>query len=230
MKKLLLTSALVAAFASSAFAHSGPTVTLGGSLDTQLGVRSQKSGFDTDAPQAAATAQNKLHKFAIVNDTKVHVKADGKAGNGLKYGGMVELAADTSNDKYDHFNFNSNSNRTFAYVESMFGHLSAGSMAGVADSMTVSGDGIARATMGDAKRWWNPYIYSTVSGTAAAPHTAADRKVSEHFIVTPALPSNYDTGGEALATKVNYMTPTYMGFKAGLTYIPDIEQHGSLPI
>lgn len=227
MKKLLITSALVAGFASSAFAHAGPTVTLGGSLDTQLGVRSQKSGYDTDAPNVTpATTQNKFHKFAIANDTKLHVKADGKAGNGLKYGGMIEITTDTSNDKYNHNTFNSNGKKTSAYVESMFGRLEAGSTTGVVDAMSVSGASVARATggiAGDARYWWNPYIFKDNAGTA----TANDRLVSTNFIVNPTLPSNYDAGGEANSAKVNYMTPTYAGFKAGVTYMPDIEQHGS---
>ncbi len=220
MKKLLLTSALVAAFASSAFAHSGPTVTLGGSLDTQLGVRNQKSGFDTDS------SGNKTHNFAIVNDTHIHVKADGKAGNGLKYGGLIEMAADTSADKINESNFNSNARKTSAYVESMFGRLEAGSTTGVVNAMSVSAASIARATggvAGDWKYWVNPFI---VPGTVT-PATTASRAIQQNFIVTPALPSDYDTRAEANSAKVNYMTPSYMGFKAGLTYMPDIEQHGT---
>ncbi len=233
MKKLLITSALVAGFASSAFAHAGPTVTLGGSLDTQLGVRSQKSGYDTDAanPVAGSTTQNKVHKYAIVNDTRIHVKADGKAGNGLKYGGKVVLKGDTSQDKFNHASSGFNEQfETSSYVESMFGHLSAGSMTGVVDSMSVSGASVARATGGidgDWKYWVNPNIHDDTPTATTPVANNPERTVAANFINRPTLPSNYDAGGEASAAKVSYMTPTYAGFKAGLSYIPDIEQHGS---
>jgi hypothetical protein len=223
MRKLLLTSALVAGFASSAFAHAGPTVTLGGSLDTQLGVRSQKSTFDTLTP--GVVGGDKLNKFAIVNDSSIHVKADGKAGNGLKYGGMIEMSADTSNGKTSNgslgTSFESNSRKTSAYVESMFGRLEVGSTTGVYNAMKVSGASVARATGGidgDWKYWVNPSVNTVANGVTPIDAT---------FVVVPALPSDYATRQEANAAKVNYMTPSYMGFKAGLTYIPDIEQHGS---
>lgn len=225
MKKLLLTSALVAGFASSALAHSGPTVTLGGNLDTQLGVRNQSSGYDTDAAQAALASRNKTHNFAVVNHATLNVGVAGKAGNGLKYGGDIEIAADTSNDKYNTNNFNSAGNRTRGWAESMFGRLEAGSTEGVSHSMQVSGASVARATGGidgDAQYWWNPFIFQD-----SATVSANERLVSDNFIVSPNLPSNYKTNGEANAAKVNYMTPSYMGFKAGLSYIPDVEQHGS---
>jgi len=202
MKKLLLTSALVAGFAGTALAHPHPTVTLGGNLDTQFGHVSQKSGF-------GGTGVDKRHKHAIVNDTTLHVKVDGKAGNGLKYGGLVELAADTSKDKFGN---EQKSNKTMAYVETMFGRMEAGSTEGVVNSMSVGGADVARATGGidgDAQYWW-------------------DQDHGAKFLVKAKLPSNYNTNKDANAAKLNFMSPSFMGFKAGLTFIPDMEQKGSV--
>lgn len=60
IKKVLLTSALVASFAATANAGdssevSGPQVTLGGSLDTQLGYVQQKKAFRHKDPSNEKT-------------------------------------------------------------------------------------------------------------------------------------------------------------------------------
>jgi len=56
MKKVLLTSALVVGFASSALAGVDLTVKLGGHHDTQLGFRSQKSAFKVEDPNNVTTS------------------------------------------------------------------------------------------------------------------------------------------------------------------------------
>lgn len=223
MKKLLLTSALVVGFASSALAHTHPTVTLGGMLDTQLGYADQKTTYDTITPGVAAGA--KLHKHALVNDTKLHVKVDGHAKNGLKYGGLVMINADTTNNKTNHaagatgstFS-NSVGYYTMAYVQSGMGRLEAGTYTGAADALKVNAGTIAQATGGidgDARYWWNPKMN-------------AARSVINSFVITPNLPSNYDTGGEDKAAKFTYYSPMWKGFKVGVSYTPDTEQHGTV--
>jgi len=122
MKKLLLTSALVVGFASSAFAGVDLTVRLGGHIDTQLGFRSQKSAFKVEDPNvdgftigeigtALVALDNvllipkpwyspKLNEFALVNDTKIKINIDGRDDTyGFKFGGMIKLYADTSKAK-----------------------------------------------------------------------------------------------------------------------------------
>lgn len=230
--KLLLTSALIAGFASSAFAHPHPTVTLGGHLDTQLGYADQDTTFDTDTPGVAGG--NKLHKFSLVNDTKVHVKVDGKANNGLKYGGKIVINADTSNNKTNHFSgdgttsassfSNSVGYYTMAYIESArMGRGEAGTYTGAARALKVGADTIAQATggiAGDSRFWWNPQIRDGGIGTG--------RSAINSFVVHPAMPSDYDTGGEDKAAKISYFSPNFKGFSFGVSYIPDTEQHGTV--
>lgn len=226
-KKLLLTSALVAGFASNALAHPhGPTVTLGGHIDTQAGYRDQKTNYDTTTIAAGGA---KVHEFALVNDTKLHVKVDGKH-KGMKYGGMVVLNTDTSNNKTNHAGTSSFSNAvgytTMGYVETSMGRMEAGTHTGAAESMKLNASSVAHATGGvDGDwRWWvNPLIQG--AGTAPSPTGGA---VYANFVTTPNLPSNFDTGGEDRAAKFTFYTNMWNGFKAGVSYIPDTEQHGTV--
>ncbi|MFI4983671.1 MAG: porin [Rickettsiales bacterium] len=230
IQKLLLTSALVAGFAVNALA-SGPSVTLGGSLDTYINATSQKSAFKYNG-FATQDASNKLNQSAVANDTNLHVNVAGKAGNGLKYGGKILLNADASANKYATASVDANgvvsyasssqAIETMAYAETMFGRLEAGTTPGVYNSFKVNAANIARATGGidgNSQYSWNPAI--TTSGGAYA-------LVSNRFWVNPNLPSNYSTANSANAAKVSVVSPTWMGLKAGISYIPDMAQSGTV--
>jgi predicted porin len=214
-------------------APQGLTVTLGGELDTQVGYRKQSHTYDTvnpaQDPQPALV--DKLHKFALVNDTRIHVKAEGKA-HGMNYGGKIVLNSDTSDNKYSTSPFggvdNTSNNKvgfeTKVWVRTQFGKLEAGSTTGSYAALKVSSANIARATGGidgDAQYWWNPFIFNNAALNSAA-------LTADHFIVNPNLPSNFVHGLDANSAKISYFTPTFMGFKAGVSYSPDSEQRGSV--
>lgn len=133
IKKLLLTSALVVGMASSVSAayadksqmrdtssmkFDGLTVTLGGSIDEQLGFNTdQKNAFKYSTPYESGTFGNfgfapspatfattksygKLNEFNFANSTKFWIKADGQnEAYGFRYGGMLKMFADTSDAK-----------------------------------------------------------------------------------------------------------------------------------
>ena len=209
-KKVILASLVAGMAASSALAvEKGPTVTLGGSLDTQVGVRNEK-GNNKFVAQTQATG--KRHTTAIANDTRLHVKVDGKA-HGMSYGGKVVLNADTSNNKFQNTDSNKIGYETVVYAESYMGRLEAGSTAGVTDSFNVSAASIAKASggasLGDARFWVNP-----VNNT--------------NFVTNEGFYSNAQTGGSANAAKVSYKTPSYNGLRLGVSYIPDMEQKGTV--
>ena len=225
MKKLLLTTALVALVSPAFAAEKGPTVTLGGSLDTQFGYRQQKTDYRLDNLNSLSTTGNQLSKGGIVNDTKINVKVDGQA-HGFKYGGLVSLNADTSANKYGSPTVGY---QTMVYGEAKFGRLEAGSYTGAVDSLSVSAANIAKATggiKGDARYWWNPSIITTAATTATS--TVGSALVANTFLVTPSLVSNMDTGNSANAAKVTYYTPKFSGFKVGVSYIPDTEHMGTI--
>ena len=209
--KIALASAVVAAgFASVASAHEkGPTVTLGGSLDTQFGYQSQKHDFNW----ADTGATKQRSKYGLVNDTKVHVKADGHKG-GLKYGGKIVLNTDTSNSKVGE---SSVAHQTMMYVETSFGRLEGGSYTGAYDALHVGATRLGSAT-GGINGDWSYWVDTNVNNSA----TGAKQ------IVRPGLASEFDRSYVQNASKLTYFTPTFAGFKAGLTWTPDTDQHGTV--
>lgn len=226
MKKVLFTSAMFALAASSALAHeAGPKVTFGGSLDTQLGFNDEKKAFKyTNATTPGSSGNAAVNDFAIVNDTSLHAKVDGKA-HGMGYGGMIKLNADTSNSKVGS---SDKASQTMMYVESKFGRMEAGSYTGSYNAMKVDASSFARATGGiDGD---STYYFNQSFANGGALNARSNTKVSGRgeFVTSPSLPTNYDDNKVANAAKVNVFTPSFAGFKAGLTYTPDTDQHGTV--
>lgn len=205
---------LVAGLAANASAAANaPVVTLGGTLDTQIGHQSQKRAFDVDLND------HRRNSYGIVNDTKMRIKADGHA-HGFKYGGLIVLNTDTSTSKQKE---TSVGRQTMMYVESCLGRLEAGSYVGAYDTMKVSGSTIARATGGidgDWKYWVNTDVDSTFD-----PATISGLNILSY---KPTLPTSFDKSYEDNAAKITYYTPTLGDFKVGVTYVPDTEQHGTV--
>lgn len=218
--KALITSMLVAGFATSALAHEKtPQVTLSGSIDTQAGYRDQKEAYDV-----VSGSSNRLHKFAIVNDTTLNVKAAGHA-KGFKYGGEIELNADTSANKFSNRGDESRSDsssfiarKTFVYVDSPYaGRLEAGSTTGAYERLKTGPSRLARAT-GGASGDWKYWVNTQMDGSGV-------------FILNGALPTAMISNDEvANAAKVTYYTPKYKGLRAAVSFIPDTEQHGTVAL
>lgn len=204
MKKILLgTTALVAAatmFAGAARAE-GPAVTLGGFLDFQAGFVDQ----DLDT---AGTVNGRDVKFQ--NDTRVDVKVDGKADNGLGYGAVIELQADVSADAD---NGGLNADRTYLYLESNFGRVELGSQVSPAKTMRVDASTFSHGTGGVDGDF---YDFVNVTGGA---------------LVSPDLPLDAGLRGGANSTenstKIIYYTPRFSGFQGGISYAPDSGNRGT---
>jgi hypothetical protein len=212
-KTKIVIAGLVAGFAAAASASTkSPTVTLGGSLDTQIGHQTQKGDFKNNS------AGRKLDTYGIVNDTQINVRADGQAGC-MKYGGLVVLNADTSNSKV---NEGSVAHQTMMYVESNLGRLEAGSYTGAYDAMKVNGATVARAT-GGIDGDWIYWINNDVDGAPTATGSGLTR-----LIDLPTLPTSIDKSYSQNASKVSYYTPMFSGFRLGVSYIPDTNQHGTV--
>lgn len=226
MKKVLFTSAMFALAASSALAHeAGPKVTFGGSLDTQVGFNGEKKAFKyTNAKTQAASGSSAVNSMAIVNDTSLHAKVDGKA-HGMGYGGMIKLSADTSTSKVGNTD---KASQTMMYVESKFGRMEAGSYTGSYNAMKVDAASFARATGGidgDSTYYFNQ---SFANGGDLVARSNSKTNGRGEFVTSASLPTNYDDNKVANAAKVNVFTPSFAGFKAGLTYTPDTDQHGTV--
>ena len=194
MKKLLLgTSALIGAASLATAAHAnGPTITLGGFADFQAGIADQD--LDTTGTQYGRDV-----KFQ--NDTEIHVKVNGEADNGLRYGAVVELEADVSADAD---NEGVNADKTYLFLESELGRVEMGANSSASHTMRVESSTFARATGGTDGDW---YDYVNFGGT--------------NYIISPELPTAHANGVAEDATKLTYYTPRFSGFQAGVSYTPD---------
>ncbi|AIF81190.1 hypothetical protein I862_03145 [endosymbiont of Acanthamoeba sp. UWC8] len=199
----------------------GIKLKLGGSLNTQAGYVQQKEAFRYKTPTRADSG--KLNSSAIVNDTKIKIEVDGDY-NGLKYGGAIKLYADTSRAKNGSKDI---ADSVMTYVESGFGRIEAGSHGGATDKMKVSAVSIAKATGGidgDYKFW----IHQNTSQREANPNPAKREFESyeDIFVSDPYLAVGTEITSKA--NKISYYTPSFNGFKAGVSYAPDSEAKGTI--
>lgn len=127
MKRILLgTSALagVALFASTASAQ--VTVRLGGFVNFEAGFLSDDIFDSLDEIVSGDDETN--DGFDFRNDTEVHIRADGKADNGLLYGTKIEIDSSGTSLNYDEANL---------YVAGGWGRLELGDEDGASDTLTV---------------------------------------------------------------------------------------------
>ncbi|MBS0236057.1 MAG: porin [Proteobacteria bacterium] len=214
MKKFALTAAMIVTSAGSAFANA-PTVTLSGVVDNKYGYVDQKSGFRYATPDNTSTS--KLRNHALVSETKVKVRVDGKMDRGLGYGAMVLLNADTSADKDGD---SDNARQTMAYVEGMFGRVEAGSYTGASYALQTNAMQIARGNgCGGETRYW----INQLAGSG--------NSIREDFLLVPTLYTNNAgliSSKQVNAAKLTYYTPKVGGLEAGITYIDDLESYGTI--
>jgi len=197
MKKILLGSTVLvgaaALFAGAAFAGETPKVTLGGTSDFQVGFVSE----DDDAD---------LRSGAFRTETQLDVKIDGKTDAGLGYGAQFDIAVsgtddqDTSSDQVNH---------SWVYLDGAWGRFEGGSTVGVTSTMKVDASKIARAT-GGIDGDFNYFVSGTGVAVIATPELTLDRGDADL--------SNEDQ--EAI-NKVNYYTPRFAGFQAGVSFLFD---------
>lgn len=234
-KQILFFSFLMSCISSFSFAQT--TVTFGGEVDTQIGVREQSKDYRFDNPHVkSGFSKNALNEGAVVNDTNLDISLDMETDSGIELGGEILLNTDTSLNKYRNTGYDQAGLETYVYIDTGIGRLEAGNTTGVYNDMKISGASVARATGGidgDVKYWWHPHIYKdgtfvkTTGSKIYTSNSSPERLVEQNFIQSPNLPSNYDTGGEANAGKISYITPAMEGFRFGVSYIHDIAQHGS---
>lgn len=168
MKKVLLATTAAAALAAfSAPASAQMTVKLGGFVNFE-------AGFWDDN-----VANSNDREFR--NDTEVHVRADGKADNGLLYGVHVEIDSAGTSLNYDEANL---------YVAGNWGRIELGDQDGASEQLS---------------------IYAPVVGIGQVDGDYADFVAGLGDLVLNA-PDSSD------ATKATYFTPTFAGFRAGVSY------------
>lgn len=178
---LIATTALVSTGLFALPAHAEMDVTIGGYVGFQA------AAFDND------TANNSGRDFQ--SESEIHIKATGKADNGLEYGALVELRTSTSDTQ--------NADETNVWLSGGWGRLELGDQDGA----------------GSESAELAPYVgIGQVRGSYMDFVPAADRG---HAPSEAASDSNLKAIDTADATKVTYYTPRFQGFQAGVSFAPE---------
>ena len=227
---LLTTTALATLFTGVASAHStyvektitdseGLNVSIGGSFEAQAATRSQKKSYTL-----AVDSQNNTYAQGITPGNKnvgfdtiaaIHATVKNKTAEGTTYGAQIGVLATTQGQKSAG---KSSLDRTFLFIENDgMGRFEAGSNDGVVSTMRTGADSIARATGGIDGDWHNYVVLTNLKNGDYL-----------NFIQSPTTYlTNYQNSGlqafdgDEKSRKINYYTPMYNGFQAGLTYTPD---------
>jgi hypothetical protein len=222
MNKFLLTTALAGAVVFTAAAEEGPKMSITGSIDSKFVNTHQRDEFRkvlSGSDQGKKIANNN-----IATDAYINFNIKGEVKDGLKYGGLIKLNANTSKSKKEvYLNGKSPSvaEQVMAFLESGYGRVEVGNYTGVSESMKVNAGTFASATggiNGDAQYYWNAQTAETNTNTKDA------------FVQTANLPTN-ELGTFGLrgvnAAKLNYYTPEFSGFRFGATFIPNTKAFGT---
>jgi predicted porin len=176
-----------------------PKLTLGGFSDFHVGITND----DQDANARSAD---------FANDNQISVTVEGKAYDGLVYGAVVDLEADTTADGD---NQGENTTRTFTYLEGGWGRFEMGDVESVAATMRRDAETIAVA-LGGINGAWTFYVNGTVDPDG---YLTTPMLVTEHGLTDViASEATYN------ATKINYYSPKFSGFQAGLSYTPALNR------
>jgi outer membrane protein OmpU len=199
MKKILLgTSTLISAaalFAGAAFAAETPKVTIGGTSDFQFGWVDED--LDTN-----------LREGAFRQETEVNIKIDAKTDSGLGYGGQIDVMLSGNSDQDNNVDA---VNRSWVYLDGAWGRLEGGTTYGVTHTMKVDAASIARATGGIDGDF--TFFMSGSAPVIATPDLALDYGINGG--------SNLGNESQEGINKINYYTPRFAGFQAGVSFLFD---------
>ncbi|WP_323733007.1 porin [Candidatus Bandiella euplotis] len=216
-----MAAVLIGTFCTSADAK--VKVKVSGSIDSQWSSIQQAEPFKYKNP--SDTTKDKLSSNLLSTDARINFNVRGIAKNGLKYGGLIGLNANTSKAKKEPFMYNRDrsniAEQVMMYLESVYGRVEIGSYNGVSSAMQVDASTFAAATggiNGDSQYYWNRYM---ISGNV---------RTARSFLQSPNLPTN-DIGTVGIsgvnAGKINYYTPAFSGLRVGVSFVPDSRSHGT---
>jgi outer membrane protein OmpU len=144
------------------------------------------------------TAGNKARDgFGIDTETRIYVQGSTLLDNGLTVGALVSFRADNRE------NGGQNVKEQFAYLSGDFGALYAGERNGVFDQFSVRAPNVSGRTGQDIQEWVK-YANGTHSGEGS---------------LVPTLETTLDD----TSPRVTYVTPSWNGLSAGVSYAPNSE-------
>ncbi len=207
----------------------GLKVTFGSVVETQ---GYYKIGLSDDTKQ-----YNAMNKLATGNysrnggtfaDAVLHLRAEGKNEDlSIAYGADVQLHVPVSKGKSDTYGIQAIRNRgVHAFLNTEYGDVKVGYQFGPEASMRLDATRIATADGGADSNWFNKV-------------NLEGKKYDFPFYVTPRLYTESFSSGSAQFTfkemdtkghvntlpfKVAYYSPSFMGFRFGLSYSPRYEE------
>jgi predicted porin len=147
--------------------------------------------FLSQDDQSTGGAQNRGYAISL-DDSEFHLNAKATADNGLEYGAHMEIKVDK----------NTTTDESSIWFQGPWGWLEVGRNDGAEDVIKVYGANV----MGGDGAWDGSAIYSTPTGWGA----------NSNSLHAPT--SVGDTGD---ANKITYFTPSFSGFRAGVSLTPD---------
>jgi len=218
MKKLLLAStALLGAVAISGAASAQQVVTrapftlnIGGSFSSYFGVN---SGGDEGRTTGLTTSTGKK-EYDFLTETLLQFAASAKTDNGLTYGATMRRYFNNGNQ----LNNTADYDRSWVYVQGSFGRFDFGdanSVRAMVQTTAVNsvGPGIGNGLGADGGM---PALLYNLGGNTISASTAMGNY------------TNYGAGSTTRRTKLNYTTPNFAGFQAGIAYIPSADGRGNV--
>jgi hypothetical protein len=223
MKKTIILAAVASSLSIVSIAAEAPKVKIGGRMDVMAGSVKESNGYRTTNPSNPSNA-NALQKSAIVNDTKIDVNVDGKINENVKYGGFIRLHADSSAATNKE---SSIGDKTMVYIQhDKIGKLEGGNMPGAGGLFEMDTVFLNKGTWG-IEGFWSQWVQDKTKRTSAAIPVPLNTRSAE-FLVSPNLPSNYSGNHYSDAPKVNFFTKPIKTITLGVSFIPDMDNTGSI--
>ncbi|MCA3249192.1 MAG: porin [Holosporaceae bacterium] len=220
MKKVLLvTTALLGLVALNAPANADPLkVTVGGSVEFQAGFADED--FDSN-----------YRNYDFTSTPNVVVGAEGKASNGLVYGGKIEVDNEssfnaTTGARTDSIKFD----KAVTYLSGKWGRVELGDENSASNRLTVTAP-TGFGTGGFAGDYQKFLLINSVgdTGSLSTPSNNFNLNRSAEGFYFRGLANSYkptltESGLEDYedSTKVTYLTPKFSGFQLGLSYTPKV--------
>lgn len=228
MKKSLLISNVLIAAAMPAFANNAPKVELGGRMDTMYGIVKESKDY-RNTKVTNPTAGYKLSNKALVNDTKIDIRVDGKINSDVIYGGLVRLHADTTVATNKE---SSIADKTMVYFQNdKFGRIEAGNYPSAGGQFEMDTTFLNVGAWG-IEGFWTQWVQDRTKRVSATPglgQSGSNLSMrSAEFIVSPNLVSNYSGNHYSDAPKVNFFTKPHKTITVGVSYIPDMDSSGTI--
>lgn len=162
-----------------------------------LNVKGYVRGYVTHSTQDTAPGVSE-RSVDIIRDTEIHLKGEGLLDNGVKLGVAVEVTADRGDGNID---------KSFLYAEHEWGRVEIGANNGAAYLLQVEAPS-ADSNYDGARQYVRAVNY-TLAPAIFTPLSGHDLEYAHDI--------------SASTDKINYLTPVFSGFQAGISYTPDTQ-------